>query len=327
MAALKRSDRSLSRKLAEIYVALLIERHLTKRQILHRYLNAAYFGHGIFGIEQAALTFCGRRTIELDVSDAAYLVALLKAPARYCRCCNPGRAEQRTSIVARLAGIHDRLRVNTSRRWQLRNSFSSYVPMTYPYAIEFVRKCLFQLVPQYYPQHRLKILTTIDPSCQSVLESVCAYVRRLGYTGRLACIIQDARSGNIKAMAGGTTFREQRFNAAADGLLQPGSLIKPFILLAAIRAGVSLDYKYVSRPLTVNMRNGQVWAVRNAGERYTGLTTIADATVHSDNTVYAQLLQEIGLQKTKRVLTRVGMPAQDATLAISTGRIDLVFRL
>jgi len=321
MATLKRSDRSLRRKLAEICVALLIERQMTKRQIIHHYLNSAYFGHGIFGIEQAALAFCGKRAIELDYSDAAYLVALLKAPARYCRCCNPARAEQRTSIVVRLSGAAGGFRPTPTVRWQPRESFSTHAPLTASYAIELVRKCLLQLVPQYYPQHRLKIRTTIDPICQSVLESVCVSVRQLGYAGRLACIIQDARSGSIKAITGGTAFPEQRFNSAADGLLQPGSLLKPFIFLAAIRAGLTLDHKFLSCPLSIKMPDGRIWSVRNAGERYTGVTTIADATVHSDNSVYAQLLQEIGLDKVKRILTQVGMPARNATLAISTGAL------
>jgi membrane peptidoglycan carboxypeptidase len=321
MAALQRSDRSLRRKLAEVYVALLIERHLTKRQILHRYLNAAYFGHGIFGIEQAALALCGKRAIQLDDSDAAYLVALLKAPARYCRCCNPVRAEQRTSIVTRLSGTRGEFRSIPNGKWRPRESYSSRAPLTGSYAIELIRKCLLQLAPQDYPQQRLKICTTIDPICQDILESACASVTRLGYTGRLACIIQDARSGSVRAIAGGTGFREQRFNAAADGLLQPGSLLKPFILLAAIRAALSVEAAYVSRPLSVRLRDGRIWTVRNAGDRYTGLTTIADATVHSDNTVYAQLLQEIGLERVKRILMRVGVPAQNATLAISTGAV------
>jgi len=118
MAVLRRSDRSLARKLVEIYTALLIERHLTKRQILENYLNAAYFGHGIFGIEQAALVLCGKRAIELDDIDAAYLVGLLKAPARYCRCCNPTRAEQRTSLSYTTFREHKGVQASSSC-WQM----------------------------------------------------------------------------------------------------------------------------------------------------------------------------------------------------------------
>lgn len=321
MSALKRADRSLSRKFAEIYVALLIERLLSKRQILHHYLNAAYFGHGIFGIEQAALAFCGKHAADLDDCDSAYLVGLLKAPAHYCRCCNPVRSEQRTSLVARLSGLPEPRKKSRLGNWRPRESVSSRLPLTAPYLVEFIRKCLLKIVPQAYPKRRLKIRTTIDPVCQNILETACASTRRLGYGGRLACIIQDAQSGRIRAISGGTAFAKQQFNAAVDGVLQPGSLLKPFILLAAIQAGVTIERRCLSQPQRIRMPNGRIWNVGNAGQRYNGLTTIADATVHSDNTVYVQLLQEIGLESVKKILMQVGMPQENVTLSVSTGAL------
>ena len=100
IAVLRRADRSLQRKLIEAITALVIEHCFSKQQILEHYLNAAYFGHSVYGIEQAALTHCGKRAADLDEVDAAYLVGLLKAPGRYCRCCNVARSEQRTRLVA-----------------------------------------------------------------------------------------------------------------------------------------------------------------------------------------------------------------------------------
>jgi penicillin-binding protein 1A len=79
MAVLRRSDRTLWRKVLEAFVAVLIERQFAKERILEAYLNAAYFGHNIYGIELAALAFCGKSAAELDNVDAAYLIGLLKA--------------------------------------------------------------------------------------------------------------------------------------------------------------------------------------------------------------------------------------------------------
>jgi penicillin-binding protein 1A len=107
IAVLRRADRSFRRKLIEAITALFIEHCFSKQQILEHYLNAAYFGHSVFGIEQAALTHCGKRAADLDEVDAAYLVGLLKAPGRYCRCCNVARSEQRTRLVIRLAGLKE----------------------------------------------------------------------------------------------------------------------------------------------------------------------------------------------------------------------------
>ncbi len=323
MAVLRRSDRSLRRKMIELLAALWIERRLTKLQILEIYLNAAYFGHSVFGIEQAALTLCGKRAAHLDEADAAYLVGLLKAPGRYCRCCNPARAEQRTRLVMHLSHLRgEHGQACQVREWKSRRTYADIFPCTAAYVREFVRKSLLHLVPDHFPARRLVVSTTIDPVCQGIVESVCEASRRSGYLGRLGCVIQDAHSGDIKALAGGTRFQDQPFNAATDGLLQPGSLLKPFILLAALQQGISPEKQYESHPLAIKLDGGRVWNVRNAAERYGGLMSIADATVHSDNTVYAQLLQDVGLTRVQRMLTDVGIPTRRPALSLSTGAIS-----
>lgn len=98
-AVLHMQHRTLRRKLLEIGVALVLERTLSKHQILSAYLNAVHFGHGIYGIEYASLYYCGKSASALNERDAACLVAILRAPARYCCCCNPQRAKMRTELV------------------------------------------------------------------------------------------------------------------------------------------------------------------------------------------------------------------------------------
>jgi penicillin-binding protein 1A len=300
-----------------------LERQFTKKSILEYYLNAAYFGHNVYGIELAALTFCRKPCTMLDDDDAAYLVGLLKAPARYCRCCKPEAAKRRTSLALRLAGgarSVDHTRYSSQAR-RLRSSYANRLPLTGGYVTQYARSWLKQNLRPYYPSRRLIAETTIDPRCQIVLETVCAGVRRLGYRGRLARVVQDARSGAIRALAGGVDFRLQEFNSATDGFLQPGSLLKPFILLAALQKGVGLDYRYESRPFTFKSGNGRVWVVRNAGERYFGWTTVADALVFSDNSVYVQLLLDVGVDYVRQLLASVGVPLQVATPTIGVGAI------
>jgi membrane peptidoglycan carboxypeptidase len=154
-----------------------------------------------------------------------------------------------------------------------------------------------------------------------ILELVCRIVRRAGYAGRVACIVQDAHSGAIRALAGGIDCHSQNFNSAIDGCLQPGSLLKPFILLIAIQNGVRLDQKYESRPLTIPLKNGTTWTVRNAGERYLGWISLSDALVVSDNAVYAQLILDLGIDRLRGLLSAVGITARKLTAAVSTGAI------
>jgi penicillin-binding protein 1A len=293
IAVLQRAERTFRRKSVEALVALAIERQFNKLQILEAYLNAAYFGHGIHGIELAALAHCGKTAATLNDSDAAYLIGLLKAPARYCRCCDPARAAGRTKLAMRLSGMNTARAEEHSDRspWRRRPTWTDRLQSTGKYATQLVQRWLKQSLPGYYPAQRLIVRTTIDPRCQIALELACRFVQSTGYSGRLACIVQDVQSGTIKAVSGGVDFRRQEFNSATNGCLQPGSLLKPFILLAALQRGIPLDYKYESRPLTICPKHGRPWSVKNADDRYRGWMTIADALVFSDNTVYAQFVK------------------------------------
>ncbi len=323
MSVLRRADRTVRRKLLELCVAVLLERQFAKEQILEAYLNAAYFGHNINGIELAALTFCKKHAADLDEIEAAYLVGLLKAPARYCGCCNPVRAAARTQLVLQLAGFQTNVSREpaTAKILKQRPRYTELFPLTAGYPKEYIRHWLKQKLPKSYPSKRLIVHTTIDPQCQSAIEVACAEVRSRGYAGRLACLVQDSNKGAIRAVSGGTDFRSHQFNSATDGYLQPGSLLKPFVLLAAIQKGIPIDYKFESRPLRIQLGGGKTWDVRNAGSKYHGRITIAEALVHSDNTVYAQLLLDIGVEQALQVLRAAGLPIKHATPALSTGAI------
>jgi penicillin-binding protein 1A len=322
MAVLRRADRTIARKLVEAYIAIRLEQCYQKTQILEAYLNAAYFGHNIYGIELAALTYFRKRAADLNELEAAHLVGMLKAPARYCCCCNPSRSTDRSKTVLRLSGFRaDPIEgFQHKRRLQPRRRYCDRLPLTGGYVREFVRVTLTKNLPDYYPSRRMVVQTTIDPVCQCAIEEACGEVQRAGYSGRLACLIQDARTGAIRGMSGGVDFRKSQFNSATNGLLQPGSLLKPFILLEAVRKGISPDYALVSNPLTLNI-GAESWIVRNAGANYHGRISIAEALVHSDNTVYAQLLLQIGVEEVVRLLKHLAVPIKRGTPALSTGAI------
>lgn len=322
MAVLRRADKTIRRKIVEAWIAILLDRYFTKQQIAESYLNAAYFGHAVYGIELAALVFCGKHAAELDEGDAAYLIGLLKAPARYCRCCNPSRAAIRTELVSRISGFDVPAATKSAAHLKPRPTIADCLPLTAPYVTGYIQRWLRRNLPRHYPDNRLVVRTTIDERCQFIVETVAADVRRSGYRGRLACVIQDASSGDVKAMSGGIDALMQSFNAAADGFLQPGSLLKPFVLLAALQSGIPLNRQYESKPLQIKLGNGQSWFVRNAANRYTGWTTVGDAMVWSDNSVYAQLMLDVGIERVRRVLVGSGVRAHVLTPAAATGSIS-----
>ena len=322
MSVLHRTDRTLQRKILESLLAVLLEVRFAKEKILEAYLNCAYFGHNVYGIELAALTFCGKHARDLTPYESAYLVGLLRAPARYCYCCNPGRAVLRTRLVLSLAnfkcpGSSELVAGKLRPRPQLADAWQA----TAGYPKEYVRAWLKANALNIYPSMRLRVQTTINPRCQHAVDETCAQLRAAGHSGRISIVIQDARSGAVRALAGGVHFQSQQFNSATNGTLQPGSLLKPFVLLAALQRGVSMDRKYESRPIELPLPNGQNWRVRNAGDRYYGNITLSDALVLSDNTVYAQLMLEIGVDPVLQILSRCGVSLEHATPALCLGAV------
>jgi penicillin-binding protein 1A len=157
--------------------------------------------------------------------------------------------------------------------------------------------------------------------CQEVLEKVCRDVEQRGFKGRLACIVQDANSGLVRALAGGYNFNSQPFNVAINGSVQPGSTFKPFVLAAALKTGISPEKRYTSQPLEIQLPNRQVWRVGNFQRVYRGEITLAEATIFSDNSVFAQLMLELGVDSVSGLLRRVGLDSGPLSPAAAIGAV------
>jgi len=323
-ALLRTTRKTLGRKITEAFLALVLEKHLSKNEILSAYLNMVYFGHGIYGIRLASLYYLSKEIEELTVDDCAYLAGLLKGPRHFCRCCNQERAFIRTRYVLQRM-IHNGHNTTTSprnrRRFKQRKTINALLPRTTPYFSDFVRQWLLHCTKDYFPAQRLIVRTSLNLRCQEALEKVCRDIEQEGFKGRLACIIQDAQNGLVRAIAGGYNYQTQPFNVAVNGRLQPGSTFKPFILAAALKAGISPDHRYVSKPLELKLSNRQIWRVGNYQRIYRGEISIADATIFSDNSVFAQLMLDLDEISVKSLLSLVGLDVGPVSPAAAIGAI------
>ena len=140
----------------------------------------------------------------------------------------------------------------------------------------------------------LRVYTTLDPRMQRDADRAATEV--LGRPGdpAVAIVAIDPHSDEVKALVGGQDFRRQQFDVAVDGLRQPGSAFKPFALATAIRQGLSPASVFVSEPKAIPLAGGEVWRVSTFSNTYAGRISLADATIESDNTVYADLSMMIG---------------------------------
>ena len=334
-------SKTIARKWDEIVVARRLEQRMTKDQILEAYLNSVYFGRGAYGIQAAAEAFFGEPATKLTLDQAALLAGLIRAPERL----DPDR--HRTDALTRRAQVLDAMReqemiddvmLEKAKHTPLRlakRTISNGIVMVADAGASFVGYVKQQLLEDprlgATPEDRaarlfgggLQITTTLDLDAQRAAERSIAGVLDLkgDPSGALASV--DPDTGAIRAMAG--AISAQGFNLAAQGRRQPGSAFKPFTLVAALEKGMSLYKVYSARsPRTIHLPSGKDWVVPNYEGSPGGFLSIVQATVYSVNTVYAQIVMDVGPQHVVDVAERMGITSPlDAFPSIALGALRI----
>jgi penicillin-binding protein 1A len=342
---LDRQEKTAKRKLQEIALARQFEDEYTKDFILEQYLNWIFLGNGSNGVQAAAKTYFNKDVGDLSLPEAALIAGLIQRPSELNPFRNPEGAKKRRNLVL------DRMLVNEFITQQQYNEAvtapvvtQQYVPITderYE-AGHFVEevKSWFLAQEQFgaTPQERerllfeggLKIYTTIDMSLQheaervrdEVLADETHDVDGDGIPDLAAAIVtMDPNNGDVLAMVGGRDFFGSspyaKVNLADGNGRQTGSSIKPIALAAALDAGWPASKTYPA-PSSITLHppgQTQPWNVRGGGS---SSATLVDATRRSYNTVYAQLILDLGVDKMAAMATRLGIthPLQNVPAAV-----------
>ena len=291
-------SRSIGRKVREATLAWGLEQEWSKKKILTSYLNTVYFGNGAYGIDQATRTYFGHRAKRMALWEVALLAGIPADPSRYDPVTNPKAARQRRRTVLQLM-----LRLGTITPEQFRRADREplpaevHLPDTRGPGGYFANYVTQQLVDRYKTSGvfggGLVVHTTLDLELQRIGHHAIARWLKNDNGPAAALVAVDPRDGAIKAMIGGSNFRESQFNLAVQGERQAGSSFKPFVLAAALRHGISPATTFTSRPTTIFLGD-KSWTVSNYEDAYLGPVDLETATVHSDNSVYAQLTALVG---------------------------------
>jgi len=308
----------LSRKIKEAKLATELEQHHSKTWILWQYLNSVpygtYGGRTALGVEAAAQMYFNKHAKDLTLSEAALLAGLPQAPSGYDPFRNRAGALRRRDEVLRAMVQQGYLRQKAANRamrapLDLQRPTIQSVARREPYFLDYVQQ---QLVDRYgaaaFRQGGFKVYTTIDPKLQRAGKQ--AIQGRLFDPGdpSAAVVAIDPATGYIRAMASATNSTDRSFNLAAQARRQPGSAFKAFVLTEAIRQGVDPDTTtYESKPLILPIGGYGLWEVRTYDNTYTGATSITEATLHSDNTVFAQLDVDLGPKKVANTARLMGI--------------------
>jgi penicillin-binding protein 1A len=312
-------QRTIFRKLKEAVIANKLERRYSKDDILGFYLNTVYFGRGAYGVDAAARTFFSKpghkvTADDLNTHQAALLAGVIRSPEFYSRKENATSAKARRDYVLQV--MADRgwlspkkaaaaMKVSLGVTWT--DKPGGIVNSSAPYFLEKVRQ---YLVDKYGAAAvnlgGFRVKTTLDLRMQQQAKTAVQGVVNQRGDPRAALVAIDPQTGAVKAMYGGTNYKKRQWNYATDSIRQAGSTMKPFVLATALAQGISVDSNFPGPSHLVV--NGHPYS--NFGNEAFGDITLLEATKHSVNTVYVQLIDKVGPQNVAELAKKTGLTAE-----------------
>jgi penicillin-binding protein 1A len=329
-------ERTITRKAKEALIAAQVERVMSKDEILAKYLNTVYMGDSVFGVQAAAQSYFKKNARDLTLSEAALLAGVLPAPSLYSPRSNPGPAERRRNEVLDLIERHRlaspeeiakaRADSHKDSAGKVRPGPKIYPPPgvvgKYPYFLDYVRIYLLE-VKKYDPdlvyRGGLRIETSLDPHLQEHAEKLLKKTFPAEKDPEAALVAIEPQTGFVRTVVGGTNWEESKVNLALGRLgggsgRQAGSSFKPFVLARAFEAGVAPTKTYPG-PSCITPRGFQK-PVCNYGDSGFGTSTLARAMAASINTVFVQLIVDVGIKQTAEVAKRLGITSIDPDKAL-----------
>ncbi len=322
--------RSLPQKLIELRVARLMERTLTKNQILEIYLNAIYLGNGVYGIEAASRDIFGRTTKGLNVGQGALIAGLPKAPSSYNPRRHYQRAIDRRNVILGLM-VRDGYmqpanaeKVAKERPSVARNEWKPVGDMD-SFALDAVRALADSVLKsQEQDVADITVYSTLDYSAQRAADR--AVKRRAASIGRSiqgAMVAMDPRNGDIRALVGGRFYEAGNFNRALSAKRQPGSAFKPFVYATALAAGYTPASEVDDDPVDV-IRGRNVWSPANFNGEYLGKVTFRRALMSSLNAATVRVSMVVGVDRIIEQARKQGITSPiDPQPAIVLGAVDV----
>ena len=332
------NERSYSRKIKEAILSMKIENELTKEQILERYLNEMFFGHGYYGVKTAAKGFFHKELDELTLKESAMLAGLMKAPSVYNPTRHLDKALTRAStILARMNKLgwitHDKYihavkEVPTIYKDTLTQNIAPYI------TDEVVRRLKKEF--KDIKSGGYTIYTTIDMEQQKIAREALRYahkkivkkqkenVNTTTINGALLAV--ENNTGNIKAMVGGVDYKKSAYNRVSMMTRQPGSAFKPFIYQVALDLGYNPGTELTDVARTFQYyKNGKrvIWRPKNYESNFVGFIKLREALVHSRNLATINLVTEIGVQRIFEKLKQLNIPHIPQDMSIALGNLGL----
>ena len=294
-------ERTLGRKLKEVYYTLHLERTYTKNEILNMYLNRVYFGQGAYGIEAAAQTYFAKSAKDLTLGESAMLAGLPRAPSYYAPTTNLEGAKERQKIV--LQRMVDLGMINIGEKDE---ALAEHIePQTKVDSFRQAPYLVAEVIKHFKEKYSngmemlyssgLTIQTTLDLDMQDTAENaIKSGLEKVSPDINGALVAIDPTNGYIKAMVGGRDWQKSQYNRVY-AKVQPGSAFKPFLYTAAIDSGYTAASTVMCEPVTYHQKGGEPYTPKDhkVGFHYRPFI-LKHALAISDNVITVRFADMLG---------------------------------
>ena len=328
-------EKTWARKIDEAMLALELETHYSKDEILEGYLNTINYG-GVFGIENAAHYYFGKSASDLNLAEASMLVGIPQSPSNYSPLVNEDLAKKRQYTVLNLMV---RNKIITKEEADLAyNTKLNYIGKLYDDNLDYLfyfrdavineLENIAEIPSSLIETGGLKIYTTLDKVAQESLENAVKNQMQNSNEIEVAGMMMDPNDGSVLAIVGGKDYSISQFNRAVNSKRQVGSTMKPFLYYLALESGFTSASSFTSEKTTFTFSNDETYTPKNYNDKYAdGPISMGAAIAYSDNIYAVKTNLFLGEDMLVDMANRVGITQQlqpIPSLALGTEEISLM---
>lgn len=335
------SEKTITRKINEMFMAVLLELRYSKDEILEAYFNEIYFGQrgpvSVTGVEEASKMYFGKGVSHLNLAECALVAGMIQAPGAYSPFRNMTKSVDRRNLVLKMMRAQGKIDEESYQEARKEKIFLPQVPskiFSAPFFVDFVRAELKENYPEdVLKSEGMKIFTTLDLEVQEIaeaavkkrmeeLETARPKLKKAKEEGKnleAALIAVQPQTGAVKAFVGGRDYELSQFDRVRDAHRQPGSAFKPFVYAAALQTGedsslepgkaLTLASQIDDTSFSVKL-GGKTWSPDNYDKTEHGLVSLREALIHSYNIAATRLAMDVGLENVIALAKAAGIESE-----------------
>lgn len=329
-------DKTWKRKIDEAWITIKLETHYSKEEILEGYLNTINYGHGVYGIENAALYYFDKSANDLTLAEASMLAGIPNSPSNYSPLIDEYSAKKRQKVV--LESMVKNGYITENEKEEAYNTTLTYIGkkdkynlttlMYYQDAVMDELKSIKTIPSSFLSTGGLKIYTAFDLEAQQTFEESMQTYMTKAPEAQMAGVMMNPDNGEVIALIGGTDYSKSQYNRATDAKRQVGSAMKPFLYYAALENGFTASSRFLSEPTTFTFGSNQTYSPKNYANKYPNKEiSLASALAYSDNIFAVKTHMFLGEDTLVNTAKRVGIDADleaIPSLPLGTNEIQIM---